>query len=45
MERPVEREDALVDLGVASVETKGAVNGKADEYNQPRQILGGISDD
>lgn len=40
-----EHEEALVELGVASVETKGAVNGQADEEGQPRLIFGGISDD
>jgi len=36
--------EGLIDLGVVSVETKGAVNGQPDIHGQP-QNLTGIADD
>jgi len=43
MERECEMNDELVDLGTASVETKGGI-GMADDF-AGRQPLGGISDE
>jgi hypothetical protein len=45
MEYVHEQHEDLIDLGAASVETRGAVLGLADSEGQPRQIFGGISDD
>ena len=37
--------EELIDLGQALERTKGANQGQADSDNQPRSLIGGISDD
>ena len=43
MQRDIETNEDLIDLGAVSVETKGGI-GKADDF-AGRQPLGGISDE
>ncbi|MGB3931885.1 MAG: benenodin family lasso peptide [Sphingobium sp.] len=46
MERNEDRDfEELIDLGQALERTKGANQGQADSDNQPRSLIGGISDD
>jgi len=43
MERIIEEQDTLIDLGAASLATKGANGEGVDEFSQ--QILPGLADD
>lgn len=38
-------EDSVIDLGLATSETKGAMQGQADSDGQPRNLFGGLTDD
>lgn len=37
--------DAIIDLGAASELTQGIGAGSTDQNNQPKSLMGGISDD